>query len=205
MLGRGIFERRSFSHFMKQAEHRGVAVEVGSHVGSWTLGLSKLFHRVIGFEPHPDNRRYLEENIQRAGAANIKVYPYAVADKLENKFHMSSLGDTRNSGMAHLVPTTPANDNVPSVRTVRLDDVLSCDLSCGDKIGALKIDVEGFELEVLKSAACMVAEHRPAILLEINRHAARYGSSKEQILDHMSDVGYHQADRIRNDYIFVPN
>src|SRR5690349_20915389 len=79
-LGRGIFERSSFKGFMQQTKAREIAVDVGAHVGSWTLGFSKLFQGVIAFEPHPVNRDYLERNIILANASNVTVYPFAVTD-----------------------------------------------------------------------------------------------------------------------------
>lgn len=203
MLGRGIFERDSFEKFMQHARRRDTAVEVGSHVGSWTIGLSKLFRKVIGFEPQPENRKYLDENIARADAKNIKIHPFAVTD-IKQDFSISANGATRNSGMAYLIPEHCANDNAIPVECVRLDDIISMDLQ-KSSLDALKIDVEGMELEVLRSGVELIKEHKPTIILEINRHCARYGFTKEDILDHMNDTGYHQADKIRHDYIFVPN
>jgi FkbM family methyltransferase len=206
MLGRGIFERTSFREFMKYTPKRDVAVEVGSHVGSWTLGLSKLFQRVVGFEPQPVNRQYLEKNIDRANAKNITIHPYAVVSRLNQEFCISASGETRNSGMAHLIPRIRANDNMPPVRCVRLDDILATDPGYAhSSIDALKIDVEGMELEVLRGGVQTIKANRPTILLEINERCTRYGFSKEDILDQMNDLGYREAERTRNDYIFVPN
>lgn len=203
-LGRGIFERTSFKKFMSYIPGRQSVVEVGSHVGSWTLGFARLFNRVVGFEPHPVNRAYLLKNIERARTpGRVEVYPYAVTDNLSAEFSISANGATRNSGMAHLIPREVANDNTPSVTCVRLDDVLKTHFTPAASLDALKVDVEGMELNVLKSGQSLIREFKPTILLEINRHCARYGHSVEEIYDHMSDLGYREADRTRNDHIFV--
>lgn len=203
-LGRGIFERASFELLMRHAPVRDVAVEVGAHVGSWTLGMSKLFKSVIGFEPHPVNRHYLERNLARARPANVTILPFAVTEDPQQAFRITALHLTRNSGGAHLVPAQTTNPNTSPVTAVRLDDVMPQHLAGGRRIGALKIDVEGLELSVLRSGEAVLRAHRPAVLLEINRNCQRYGVSGEQVQDYMSDIGYRQTGRNHNDFVFVP-
>jgi FkbM family methyltransferase len=203
ILGRGIFERASFEMFMQHTKRRDTAIEVGAHVGSWTLGLSRLFRHVVGFEPQPENRSYLQDNLKRAKAINVTVYPKAVTSKIGQQFLISTGQDTRNSGQAHLMPRVAANQNGIPVECMRLDD-LTLNASI-NRVDAIKIDVEGMELDVLRSGAELIRTHKPTILLEINSLCARYGFTSEQILDYMSDARYHEAGRHRYDYIFVPN
>lgn len=205
ILGRGIFERTSFEQFMRHVKYRNTAIEIGAHVGSWTLGLSRLFHHVVGFEPQPENRAYLEKNLKRASVSNVTVHPMAVTSKLEQQFSITSGHVTRNSGQAHLIPRSQANQNMTPVECVRLDDLMFDSVSATSKVNALKIDVEGMELDVLKSGSELIKGHKPVILLEINGLCNRYGFTPEEILDYMNDIGYHEVDRHRCDHIFVPN
>lgn len=203
-LGRGIFERTSFELLMRHAPVRDVAVEVGAHVGSWTLGMSKLFKSVIGFEPHPVNRHYLERNLARAQPANVTILPFAVTEDPQLAFRITALHLTRNSGGAHLVWGQEAAPDTAPVTAVRLDDILPQHVPLGRQIGIMKVDVEGLELSVLRSGEAMLRAHRPAVLLEINRNCQRYGVSGEQVHDYMSDIGYRQSGRNHNDFVFVP-
>ena len=204
VLGRGIFERKNFSRFMEHTSTRDVAVEVGSHVGSWTIGMSKLFNRVIGFEPQPTNRSYLYNNLARANTSNVKIYSNAVVDDLTQAFSITAVGNTRNSGMSYLIPGNHSNDNNPKVSCVRLDDVMVSELASGEHMSALKVDVEGLELEVLKSGRDVIREHQPTILIEINKNSARYGIKHEEIYDFIYGLGYKKADTVHNDHIFIP-
>lgn len=203
ILGRGIFERSSFKMFMRHTESRDIAVDVGSHVGSWALGLSKLFGNVIAFEPHPTNRVYLEANIRQAHAINITTYPHAVMNDVQQSFRITAENTTRNSGQMYLSPASSSPHNSLPVECVRLDDVLG-DLALTRKINALKVDVEGAELSVIRSGTEIIQEHKPTILLEINGLSARFGVTSEQVLDHMSDIGYRHIDRHRYDFVFRP-
>jgi FkbM family methyltransferase len=204
-LGRGIFERASFELLMRHTPQRDVAVEVGAHVGSWTLGMSKLFNNVIGFEPHPVNRLYLERNLERAKPDNVTILPYAVAEYAERAFRITALHLTRNSGGAHLVPGQAEVPNTSPVAAVRLDDALPPHLQGSRRMSTLKIDVEGMELSVMRSGEDIIRAHRPTVLLEINRNCQRYGVRGEQeVQDYMSDIGYRQTGRNHNDFVFIP-
>jgi|GEM_PF-3615442 len=193
LMGRGIFNRRSFNSFMKHVDSRDAAVEVGAHVGGWTLSLSKLFKRVISFEPQPTNRDFLRKNLETAHVSNTTIRPEAVANNLQQDFSISQTG-TRHIPQAHT--------NTP-VKFVRLDDVLKTEIPDGQQIGALKINAGGLGLEVLKSGTEIIKQHMPTILLRIDRNTAIYGDT-DKIYEYMSALGYKEAQTIRNNHIFVP-
>jgi FkbM family methyltransferase len=200
-LGAGIFERSSFEIFMRHTPQRDVAVEVGAHVGSWTLGMSKLFQSVIGFEPQPVNRKYLERNLARVQPNNVTIHPFAVVEHPEQSFRITALHITRNSGGAHLIPGHNADIDSVAVTAVRLDDILPRHLAPHRRMSAVKIDVEGLELSVLRSGHAVIQEHKPTVLL---RHCKRYGVQSEEVMDYMSDIGYRQIGRNHNDFVFIP-
>jgi hypothetical protein len=61
-------------------------------------------------------------------------------------------------------------------------------------ISFLKIDVEGFELEVLRGAERTLMEMRPTVLCEFNDIVLRdAGSSSGQLLEAFERVGYTPA------------
>ncbi len=203
LAGRGIFERRSFDNLIRHATDKDIAIDVGAHVGSWTIGMSRLFSTVVSFEPHPVNRAYLQSNIQRAGANNVVVYSAALIDqpRLTQKFAISAAGTTRNSGMPYLSPAN-GGGGVP-VKCATLDSYTDHFLYAGRRIGAIKVDVEGLELAVVMGGKNVIGEFKPAVMLEINGRCARYGISPEQVFDQMSDLGYREAARSRHDYVFT--
>lgn len=206
-LGRGIFDRTSFNRFVHHATSTDIAVDVGAHVGSWSIGFSRIFDRVVSFEPHPVNRGFLETNLVRAHADNVVVHSEAVMDRkgmLSQEFCISALSESRNSGMPHLVAADKAGTNDTPVVCIDLDTALADLNPENGRIGALKIDIEGGELSAIKGAERVIREHQPAILLEINRHAQRYGSSQQEIYRHMAGLDYIATSVWRNDHVFVP-
>lgn len=204
IAGRGIFERRSFDNFMRHVRGKDIAIDVGAHVGSWTIGMSRLFSTVMSFEPHPANRTYLKRNIERAGANNVLVYPQALIDqpRLKQQFTISAAGTTRNSGMPYL-SSAACEPGVP-VKCATLDSFANNFALAGRRVDAIKVDVEGLELAVVMGGRKIIDEFKPAVMLEINDWCGRYGIHPEEIFDHMSDLGYRMAARSRHDYVFTP-
>jgi FkbM family methyltransferase len=137
-------------------------IDVGANVGYTTLLASVAAGpggRVISFEPHPDLFAILERNT----AAGREQFHIA-----ETVLHRAALGETagtaelvvppqfeKNDGVARIDPHgTPGPDRI-SVSMETIDEVL------GDGTAdVLKIDVEGFELQVLRGAARALVSRR---------------------------------------------
>ncbi len=55
----------------------------------------------------------------------------------------------------------------------------------------IKMDVEGFELNVVKGLERTLADHRPVLVLEvIDRHLERAGATRDELFSHMEARGY---------------
>jgi len=61
------------------------------------------------------------------------------------------------------IPISPAHQDI-AIPCVRLDDVLA-----DHRVGLLKIDVEGFELDTLRGGVDLLAASRPVLYLENDR------------------------------------
>jgi len=132
-----------------------LVVDAGANVGNHTLFLAMVARcRVEAFEPDTE----LAEIIERSVAAND-------ASSLV-RVHRLALGD--RAGVGRLVTVDPANRGAQhmelgtgDVRVVALDDA-----DIRRPVRALKIDVEGMELSVLRGADRLVREDRPLLYVE---------------------------------------
>lgn len=142
------------------------AVDVGANVGIYSYWLCRLARECHAFEANPQ----LAARLTRFGQGrNLKVWPVALSDTAgQATLHIPM--DPRTGlgrfGSASLVDHKDGPDFLQvQVDQVRLD---SLDLP---KIGFLKIDVEGFELNVLLGAGAKVEADRPNVLIEAeDRH-----------------------------------
>jgi FkbM family methyltransferase len=173
----------------------GVLWDVGAHMGFHTLGFAALVGaagRVVGFEPNPSNRERLRQNLEKNAdlAARIEILSCALSDREgESAFVVSHDVDSGASSMSFLDGTTPAVDPgfssawgriVVPLRTV--DGLIQ--ERAAPPPDALKIDVEGAELLVLRGAAetlravrptLIVEAHSAKLLFEVHQWLASYG------------------------------
>jgi len=145
------------------------AIDVGAHIGSYTLRMARRFRHVIAFEPNPFNRYILGLNLRLNKNANVQVEEAALSDRQD----ISPLFLHRGAdGTGSLNPLHYGfkYDRTVQVKVKKLDDF---DLA---KVDVLKIDAEGNELPILKGATETIDRSRPILAIEVH-HAKGLGAS----------------------------
>lgn len=166
-------------HFLRTDD---LFVDVGANVGSYTiLASAHSGANSISFEPLPATFQKLMNNIQLNHlSGKVKAHNMALGSQAGELLFTNSL-DTMN----HVVKD--AQEGVISVQVNTLDDILNN----GPVPLLIKIDVEGFETEVIKGATKTL--HEPglkAIIIELNGSGARYGYDEQEIHQSLLDVGF---------------
>ncbi len=138
-----------------------MVLDVGAYVGHIGLLLSDLVDPadIIAFEPSPVSFSRLRENWETNGWVADKLFQVAVGSKAGTVYvaHSTSPVTTMQ------VQSTASEDTDHQIGMVRLDDLR--DLWVGRRIGLLKIDVEGAELDVLEGATQVLEEDRPELIM----------------------------------------
>jgi FkbM family methyltransferase len=163
-----------------------VSVDVGCNVGLYASILVRCTARTIAFEPHPRNAAYLRKlKIRRC-----EIVEAAVSDApgrqvlrvpVEADLEMHALGAISGSEVND--PSAAQYD----VQVVTLDASLPPRLSAGERIGFIKIDVEGHELAVLRGAGNIIGEHKPILLVETG---ARSEQAMNELFQFLIPRGY---------------
>lgn len=157
---------------------RGVIIDAGAHIGTFTIALTSSLNKVIAFEPAPATFALLERNLRSRVGVDVRNKGLGSQDDYAHVQERNA----SNAGAQTLLP----GGTIP---IVRLDD----ELVWAD---ALKIDVEGMELEILEGASRLIQEARPVILFEVNLSQLRaHGASP-------SDIAHFF--RIREYRLFLP-
>lgn len=147
-------------HLFREAINKNmVVIEVGANIGASTLQIAKLAKEVIAFEPHPYNFHMLCGNIALNEVTNVECIRAAVGAAPGVVSFQDFDPDQPNSNFgAHEVQ--PAREDKKNLtRVVQL--TTDCQF--------LKIDVEGYELDVLKGATEMIKRCQPFIFCENDR------------------------------------
>ena len=228
--GRGYegSEFRLLKYLLKNSKHM---VDVGANTGIFSIYAASLNSGldVISFEPHPSNFKRLLINVLLNNLDNIKAYDNALGPE-DSQIEFTVPADLSIS------TTGSANDGftrnfhsidyvrIP-VRQRRLDDMLAkIPITSAD---VLKIDVEYYELEVLKGAEATLRNKRPMILIELldyNGLVAQFPgmegnvdkSHANDVITFLTKIDYHlysieddglhavSAERKGRNFLFVP-
>jgi len=168
------------------------AVDVGAHVGIISYQLSQLFDAVESFEINPDLFPCLEENIKRQQCSNVTLHQTGIG----NETAFVDITRKAKTLGTHITPKSTGNIPVRTLDSFELENV-----------DFIKIDVEGFETNVIKGAFETIRRCCPVILFECKGHGARYGFRDIEplsILRPLDYVKYEYADLQRKNIIIGP-
>ena len=160
-------------------------VDVGANIGYYVLLAANRVGqsgRIIAFEPEPDNLVELRMNVECNGLSNVEIRPFAVGAETGQIVFATGVNGRVCSGMA-------ASDTV-RVPIVTLDTTLT------DTIDMIKIDVEGYEGEVLAGAESTIKQCRPNLFVEIHPTLMYEKYTVDGILEFLqsyySDIKFYQ-------------
>ncbi len=135
-----------------------IFVDVGAHVGLFTLKAARECSVVIAIEPNDAAREGLTTNVELNGFSNVKVFDYAIADyDGENDFYC------QNPATASALDTSLGipRDNVcvKKAEIRMLDSVIQ-------NADIIKIDIEGGEEKAIIGAKRLIRESHPIFMIE---------------------------------------
>lgn len=176
----GLYDYNNMTLLKRVLSHGGLFVDVGANVGAYTLVASEQSRaRVLAFEPHPATFALLQENLRRNGRKNVSLSCAAVGDQVG----VLSISDTPGSPITHVI----SGDSAAAIEVpvVRLDVELERRELSADVV---KIDVEGFEYEVLRGLGECLGR-TTVVLVEINGLSDQRGAGRENIIALLRDAG----------------
>ena len=164
-----------------------VVFDVGTNIGTIANWFATRTHHVHGFEPHPDNLRMTKEQIQLRKTTNITLSKLALGSEPGTlQLHVKSFHGHHSLGDTSATPTVEKID-------VEVDTVdRYCTANGIERIDFLKIDVEGFEEEVLKGATTMLKNQQVGLVLFELRQTilASIGKNGKGIFAPLLEQGY---------------
>ena len=165
-------------------------VDIGGNIGRWSKEFVNDYKRITAFEPAPYNIECFLKNTEHD--VHITLKQYGLGEKQGKAKLDINIPNHLGSTIAHPDP----NGNV---EIQRLDDQ---DWTF-EQVDLLKIDVEGFETEVLKGGKEVINKSSPLIAVE--RHGFNYkklGKNKKESHLYLQSLGYELIFKLTRDCIY---
>jgi len=161
-----------FYRISRKREMRS-CLDVGANIGLSALLLSEIapLAQIHAFEPSPNTFEYLRKNIDtNLGAQAISLYKSAVGrENGQTQF----VEDANTGASSHIA----ANGVGLEVPIIMIDSFV--ENSNFDAVDFIKIDVEGFETDVLSGARYTIFRFRPIVFLEFNEYAIKTHAKRD--------------------------
>ena len=170
-----------FTHFLSLIENKGIILDVGANIGITAIPMARKFNaaRIYAFEPISHNFNNLNRVIKLFGVKNVTSQKVALGEfAAEVEMVTPVQGGVIKQGLSKINDhDTPGR--LEKVKIINLDSI-----PFKGKVTAIKIDVEGHELQVLKGAGKILSKDKPIIYCEL------WDSIRAEVVAYMQTYGY---------------
>lgn len=195
----GSNSRNAALKYVKSFDH---VIDVGAHVGISTIHWAKSFKNITAFEPMIDHFNCLKENTK--SLSGVVCINSAISDEPGELY--GSYRTIKNSGSFQLLDKSfvqSPNKATKKLYTIQVNTLDSYDF---ERLDLLKVDVEGWEFEVLKGAQETIKKHKPVLLIEFtggNSRKSLHTYDVEEYRKLIDSLDYVAVENIESDTIYV--
>lgn len=197
------FQREHLHEAFKFVKKFDVAIDVGAHVGFWTWDMAHRFKQVFAFEAAPDTYDCLVKNV--ADCKNVTTGQVAIG--VAHGRAILNEDPSRPPGNTGSRWITPIDENQKmklGLASAEGVPMIPLDSLTWDACDFLKIDVEGFELQVLQGAWKLISQFHPTIIMECDKKFThRYGGPHGGAENLLLRAKYRCVAHMRPDKVFV--
>jgi FkbM family methyltransferase len=158
------FEPNMISLYELLLPKNSIVCDIGANIGCTSIFFSKKASKVFSFEPSESTFKFLKTNILSNKCTNVELFNIACGSSNTSlKINFSA----ENRSGAYL-----SNDNLTQSHLVEDISVKTLDKWWVENgkpyVSFLKIDVEGYEKDVLTGGLELVKSLKPIVLVELN-------------------------------------
>lgn len=200
-------EEESKNYIFKTVKSNFNCLDIGANIGEVSLNLAKICAqgKVYSFEPTKNTFEKLNKNIQLNSFNNITAFNFGIG-RNEAEFPIYQFQEG-NDGANRIIMNAESNqNNILEIIKIKSLDQISHEFP---KIDLIKIDVEGFENEVIEGALNYIDQHRPILIIElIDKNLKVNGSSAIELVNKLRKLNYQifripDSQELKADYDFT--
>ena len=180
----GTYEKGTIQLLHKFLKPGSAFLDIGANIGLMSSIASKIVGaegKVLSVEANPKTIEILQHNLALNHAGNVSIFPFALGSE-KGTATLFENWNVNRGGASLLSQDKQEGIDVP---VEKLDDIFE-----NDKIDLIKIDVEGFELEVLKGGIELLKKQLPVLIIEVSEQRENEaGVSPKEIADFVRSLG----------------
>lgn len=172
--------------FIKQFEAKETLyIDIGANTGLTSIPIAILGYETIAFEPNPYALTQLTQNLTLNSPLKYCLFPFALGKSIKNMDYIQLYSPPGNMGATSVnrdwSPSLIENKSV-FAPIISLDQAIASVLT-PEKVASfrnilIKVDVEGFEDDVIEGASDLIVSCRPIIIFENNPSSSQESKRK---------------------------
>ena len=167
-------------------DQKRTCIDIGANVGLWACDLVKSFDHVIAFEPVTEFIECFKKNVQ---GSNYTMYQMALG-RAESFIEMNIVQG--NTGHTHIDQSSIGRGTIP-LKTLDSFNLTNVDM--------IKIDVEGFEGEILAGAMKTIEQNKPVLVIEQQKHEYQNDMNETPAIKILEGWGYRVVEQFNKDWV----
>ena len=187
IINNQICDEKVHNGIQKLIKPNSIVLDVGANYGQlsilWSQNNSDV--TVYAFEASKYIYDILKKNIL-INSADVKATNALVGNKSQEKINIKKtiLKENYTYGSNKIEEEVEFNKNSEVISTIKIDD-----LKFDKKISAMKVDVEGYDVDVLKGAEKTILKHKMPIIFELNE---KYydNTQKKDLKEFLKKINY---------------
>lgn len=188
--GKGTYQIKKLRQAIARCTDYRTAVDIGAHVGLWSMQLVKHFKHLVAFEPVAAHRECFLRNFEGVDPSRWTL-------------HACALGSHNGSVTMRTAPTSSGDTSVAKeegdIAMRKLDDFAL------SEVDFIKLDCEGYELFALRGGRATIERNLPVIIVEQKPgKAQRFGLPETEAVAFLGSLGYECIANLSGDFIMVP-
>ncbi len=184
------YEKDGFAFVRKCLPKDANVIDIGAHIGIYSVFFSKnTTGKVFSFEPTIETIEVLANTLKNNHCDNVQLVKGAIADKPGKAVFYTSKTEEIATGNSLVEVETNENyirEGAYEVDVYSIDDFAK---KQNVKIGFIKIDAEGVELDVLNGAEMTFKNDRPSAILGLHPFAYKSRDTLYTMWDKLIEYG----------------
>jgi hypothetical protein len=180
------YQWRARDSAVAACDQKRVCIDIGANVGLWSCDLVKSFDHVIAFEPVGEFIECFKKNVLES---NYTMYQMALGR--EDSFIEMNIVQG-NTGHTHIDQSSIGKGTIP-LKTLDSFNLTNVDM--------IKIDVEGFEGEILVGAMKTIEQNKPVLVIEQQKHEYQNDMNETPAIKILEGWGYKVVEQFNKDWV----